>query len=111
MKLRKENQIPDNIDDVIGNCLQRLHAIPTWTSAKHLIHEELKNLLSAENYITFTAEYRDYHLARTGQSCLYDVPPDQHGPLGIFAGKRIRLVCGGAANAYTAKLYFAKALG
>lgn len=108
MALKRENQIPDDIQDEIGICLRKLHAIPTWTAHKHAVYEEFKELIKTEKYFSFSADCRDYHLERKGQSCIYNVPEDQQGALSIFAGKRIRLVCDGSFNPYTARTYFAK---
>jgi hypothetical protein len=51
---------------------------------------------------------RDYLLYGSGNSCLLDVPLKQKGALKKFAGKRIRLVCGGKSNRYSGRFYYAK---
>jgi hypothetical protein len=42
MSLWPEQQIPDRLDDEVGQCLQKLHAIRTWTSAKAELFEQLE---------------------------------------------------------------------
>ena len=108
MTLHLDNQIPDTINDEIGICLRQLHAIPQWTKEKVKIFLKFETLANRENYMSFFADRRDYHLQRKGQSCLYDVPLDQRGALKRFSGMRIRLVCGGSLNPYSDRIYFAK---
>jgi hypothetical protein len=108
MTLSYDMQVPDDIHDDVGILLRNLQAIPTWTDAKHAIYAEFEKLVKSREYIFFTGDCRDYHLERKGQSCLYDVPLNQRGALAKFAGKRVRLVCGGSYNPYSDRFYFAK---
>ena len=111
MAFQAQDQITDRLDDDVGKCLQRLHAIPTWTSEKVAEFEELLALCKRERYLRFTGDYRDYHLERKGQSCLYDVPVNQWGALQKFRGRRIRLICEGAWNQYAGRHFLAKSVG
>jgi hypothetical protein len=106
-----QNQITDNLDDDVGKCLQRLHANPTWTAEKVSEFEELLRLCKLQRYFRFTGDFRDYHLERKGQSCLYDVPANQRGALEKFRGKRVRLICEGAWNQYAGRHFLAKSVG
>lgn len=108
MTLSHNLQTPDDIHDDVGILLRELHAIPTWTDAKHAIYAEFERLVKSREYLFFTGDCRDYHLERKGQSCLYDVPLKQRGALAKFRGKRVRLVCGGSYNPYSDRFYFAK---
>ncbi len=108
MTLAFDKQIPDDLSDDVGQCLRRLHALPRWTAQKFEVYKEFEQLAERHCYLTFVADYRDYYLERKGQSCLYDVPKTQRGALAKLAGKRIRLVCGGAYNPYSRRLFFAK---
>jgi hypothetical protein len=65
-------------------------------------------ILGRKRYVLFTADVRDYQLYGSGNSCLLDVPRNQKGALKRFAGKQIRLVCGGKSNRYSGRYYFAK---
>jgi hypothetical protein len=108
MSLWPEQQIPDSLDDEVGKCLQRFHAIRTWTSAKAELFKQLERLTSKERYLRFSGDFRDYHLERKGQSCLYDVPHTQRGALSKFRGSRIRLICAGAWDQYSGRVFLAK---
>ena len=108
MALRAQNQIADSLDDDVGRCLQQLHAVPTWTAEKVSYFEELMRLCKRQRYLRFTGDFRDYHLERKGQSCLYDVPLNQRGALQKFQGKRVRLICEGAWNPYAGRFFLAK---
>lgn len=110
MSLNHNLQIPDDIHDDVGILLRELHAIPTWTDAKHALYSRFEELVTRKSYLAFTGDCRDYHLERKGQSCLYDVPLNQRGALAKFAGKRVRLVCGGSYNPYSGRFYFAKVI-
>lgn len=108
MALSHDKQIPDDIYDDVGILLRELVAIPTWTAVKHALYSQFEELVTRKSYLAFTGDCRDYHLERKGQSCLYDVPLNQRGALAKFAGKRVRLVCGGSYNPYSDRFYFAK---
>ncbi len=108
MTLRFHEQITDTLDDEVGRCLRRLHAIPTWTAEKVTHFEELVRLCKRECYLRFTGDYRDYHLERKGQSCLYGVPVTQRGALERYRGKRVRLICEGGWNPYSGRYFLAK---
>ena len=108
MTLSYDMQVPDDIHDDVGIMLRNLRAIPNWTDAKHAIYAEFERLVKSREYLFFTGDCRDYHLERKGQSCLYDVPLNQRGALAKFAGKRVRLVCGGSYNPYSGRFYFAE---
>lgn len=108
MGLELIDQIEDSLEDEIGPCLRRLHATPTWTTVKSQLFEQLMCLTKRERYMRFTGDFRDYHLERKGQSCLYDVPLGQRGALKKFRGKRIRLICEGAWDQYAGRFFLAK---
>ena len=108
MGLELIDQIEDSLEDEIGLCLRRLHATPTWTTVKSQLFEQLMCLTKRERYMRFTGDFRDYHLERKGQSCLYDVPLGQRGALKKFRGKRIRLICEGAWDQYAGRFFLAK---
>ena len=63
-------------------CLQRRHAIPTWTTVKVSEFEKLPLLCKCHRYLRFSDDYRDYHLEINGQSCLCYGPVDQGPTLG-----------------------------
>jgi hypothetical protein len=108
MGLKVHDQIEDSLDDEVGLCLRKLHANQTWTAVKIELFEQLMTLTKRGRYLRFTGDYRDYHLERKGQSCLYDVPLDQRGTLKKFRGKRIRLICEGAWDQYAGRFFLAK---
>jgi hypothetical protein len=110
MGLKVHDQIDDSIDDEVGLCLRKLHANPTWTTEKIQLFEQLMALTKREKYMRFTGDFRDYHLERKGQSCLYDVPLGQRGALKKFRGKRIRLICEGAWDQYAGRFFLVKAV-
>ncbi len=107
MAFQAQDRITDSLDDDVGRCLQRLHAIPTWTAEKLSEFEELMRISKRQRYLRFTGDYRDYHLERKGQSCLYDVPVNQRGALEKFRGHRVRLICEGAWNQYAGRHFLA----
>lgn len=108
MVIKLEQQIPDSLNDEVGLCLQQLRALPTWTVKKHEMFTKFIQLSRKKRYLLFTADVRDYLLYGSGNSCLFDVPLNQRGALKKFAGKRIRLVCGGKSNRYSGRFYYAK---
>ncbi len=111
MVFQAQDRITDSLNDQIGRCLRRVHAIPTWTTVKVSEFEELIRLCEQERYLRFRGDYRDYHLERKGQSCLLDVPENQRGALKIFRGKRVRLICEGSWNRYGGRQFLAKQIG
>jgi hypothetical protein len=111
MAFQTQDRITDSLDDDVGRCLQRLHEIPTWTDEKVSKFEELIQLCNKQRYLRFTGDYRDYHLERKGQSCLYDVPLNQRGALEKFRGKRARLICEGAWNQYAGRHFLVRQVG
>ena len=111
LAFRAQDQITDSLEDDVGKCLQRLHSIPTWTAGKKSVFEELLRLCKQQRYLRFTGDFRDYHLERKGQSCLYDVPANQRGALEKFRGMRIRLICEGAWNQYAGRYFLVKLIG
>jgi hypothetical protein len=108
MALKLEDQMPDELDDQVGLCLREMRSIPTWTTRKFELFAKFKRLAKIKRYLLFTADVRDYQLYGSGKSCLFDVPINQRGALKKFAGKRIRLVCGGKSNRYSGRFYYAK---
>ena len=108
MALKLTDQMADEIDDEVGLCLRELIAIPTWTGDKHLLFAKLDRLVEGESYLRFRGDYRDYHLERKGQSCLFDIPENQRGALQKFRGQRIRLICAGRWDPYSGRLFYAK---
>jgi len=107
MSLLFAKQIPDSIDDEIGRCLRSFDAIDRWTAQKHALFGQFELLAKQAGYHCFTGDCRDYYLTRKGQRCLYDIPIKQRGALAKFAGRRIRLVCGGSLNPYSDRIYYA----
>ena len=110
MAVKLEQQIPDNLTDDVGLCLQKMRSVSTWTAQKFELFAKFKQLARRMGYVLFTADVRDYLLCGSGNSCLVDVPLNQKGALKRFAGKRIRLVCGGKSNRYSGRFYCAKAV-
>jgi hypothetical protein len=108
MALTLEQQLPDDTNDEVGLCLQEMRSLPTWTVQKFELFARFERLARKERYLLFTADVRDYLLYGSGNSCLFDVPLNQRGALKKFAGKRIRLVCGGKSNRYSGRFYYAK---
>ena len=108
MALSVEDRIEDNLPDAIGKCLRAFNQIPTWNKEKIELFDAFLRLASKEKYLEFTGDFRDYHLQRKGQHCLYVVPENQRGALQIFAGKKIRLVCGGKWNEGEGRIFHAK---
>jgi len=99
---------PDNLDDEIGRVLREMRSMPTWTARKFEVFAEFEHLARKKGYLHFTADVRDYRLSGSGNSCLYQVPLNQRGALSVFAGKFIRVVCGGKSNRYSGRHYYAK---
>jgi hypothetical protein len=108
MAVKLEHQMPDNLIDEVGLCLQEMRSVPTWTARKFELFAKFKQLARRKRYVLFTADVRDYQLYGSGNSCLLAVPQNQKGALKRFAGKRIRLVCGGKSNRYSGRYYYAK---
>ncbi len=108
MALKVEGQIADTLEDQVGLCLREFHSIKTWTADKTRLFEMLIRLANQERYFSFKGDFRDYHLERKGQSCLYDVPENQRGALLQFRGRRIRLICEGAWDQYAGRFFLAK---
>ena len=107
MAFKLEQHLPDDITDEIGLCLSEMRSVPTWTAEKFELFEKFKQL-AKKKYLLFTADVRDYQLYGSCNSCLLDIPFNQRGALKKFAGKRIRLVCGGKSDRYTGRYYYAK---
>ena len=107
MSLLFAKQITDSIDDEIGRCLRNFDAIDRWTAQKHALFGQFEILDKKADYLCCTGDCRDYYLTRKGQRCLYDVPIKQRGALAKFAGRRVRLVCGGSLNPYRDRIYYA----
>jgi len=99
---------PDNLDDEIGRVLREMRSMPTWTARKFEVFAEFERLARKKGYLHFTADVRDYRISGSGNSCLYQVPLNQRGALSAFAGKFIRVVCGGKSNRYSGRHYYAK---
>ncbi len=108
MAFNPEDQLEDNVEDAVGRCLRAFNLIPTWTNAKHEMFREFLRLAKKEKYLEFRGDFRDYHLERKGQHCLYLVPINQRGALQVFAGKRVRLICGGKWNQREGRIFHAK---
>jgi len=92
----------------VGAVLREMRSLPTWTARKYELFAEFKRLAGRKAYLRFTADSRDYRLSGSGNSCLYQVPFSQRGALSVFAGKFIRVVCGGKTNRYSGRYYYAK---
>lgn len=99
---------PDNLADEVGVVLRELRSLPTWTAHKYQVFAQFERLAHQNGYLKFTADMRDYRLSGSGNSCLYQVPLNQKGALGVYAGKFIRVVCGGRTNRYSGRVYYAK---
>ena len=108
MALDSVYRFPDNLSDEIGVLLREMRSLPTWTARKYELFAELQRLAGRKAYLRFTVDSRDYRLSGSGNSCLYQVPLNQRGALSQFAGKFIRVVCGGRTNRYSGRVYYAK---
>jgi hypothetical protein len=108
MPLIDKNKIHDDLPDEISECLRKLNTHLRWTKEKHRIFADFESLAKRKKYIFFTGDFRDYHLERKGEHCLYDVPFNQKGALKVFSGKRIRLVCGSKSNQREGRFFYAK---
>ena len=106
MSLKIEDQIIDDFRDNIWNCLDSLHSVSSWSKEKFGKFAELEKRLQDEGYLKFTGDYRDYHLERKGQACLYVIPETQRGALKVFRGKLIRLICAGSWDQYGGRYLF-----
>jgi hypothetical protein len=107
MALDPTYRLPDNLSDEIGMLLREMRALPTWTARKYEVFAQFECLARKKGYLHFTADARDYRLSGSGNSCLYQVPLNQRGALSAFAGKFIRVVCGGKSNRYSGRHYHA----
>jgi hypothetical protein len=105
MGLNAENQIEDLIEDEVGLCLRELHTHKTWTTEKIQLFNQLMQLTTKNGYVRFKGDFRDYHLERKGQSCIYVIPENQRGALKTFRGKRVRLICELATDRYAGKFF------
>ena len=85
--------LPETSGDLIGAKIKQLQRIPSWTSDKRRLRDELEKMLDLSKYQGWWANPRDYRLQRVGQSFQYDVPSDKRGHLQQFRGRRIRLIC------------------
>jgi len=110
MALQPEDQIEDVLSDAIGDCLRSLNKIHSWNKAKSKIFDSFLELSIKENYFCFQGDFRDYHLQRKGQHCLYFVPINQRGALKVFAGKKIRLVCAGRLQPSEIRIFHAQVI-
>ena len=108
MALDSAYRFPDNLSDEIGVLLREMRSLPTWTARKYELFAGFESLARKKGYLHFTADVRDYRLSGSGNSCLYQVPFNQRGALSVFAGKFIRVVCGGGSNRYSGRHYYAK---
>ena len=108
MALDPAYRFPDNLSDEIGVLLREMRSLPTWTARKYEAFAEFESFARKKGYLHFTADVRDYLLSGSGNSCLYQVPLNQRGALSVFAGKFIRVVCGGKSNRYSGRHYYAK---
>jgi hypothetical protein len=110
MTLKLEDQIKDDLQDEVGKCLRALNKVPIWNKDKHAMFDAFLKLAETENYLEFKGDYRDYHLQRKAEHCLYVVPENQRGALQVFAGKKVRVICGGRWNARDGRIFHAKAI-
>ena len=108
MAIDDAHRYPDSLDDEIGRVLREMRSIPTWTARKFEVFAKFERLARRQGYLLFTADMRDYRLSGSGNSCLYQVPLAQRGALQQFAGRFIRVVCGGKSNRYSGRFYYAK---
>ena len=79
MTLISKNKIYDDLPDEIGECLRKLNMHLRWTKEKHSIFLEFERLAKKKKYLFFTGDFRNYHIERKGEHCLYDVPVTQKG--------------------------------
>jgi hypothetical protein len=89
----RDDVIEDPSNDDIGQLMNVIRQMPTWTKVKQGLFDDLVELLKKKKYIQFEGDFREYHLTRVGESCLFNVPINRRGHLSIFRGKTIRLVC------------------
>ena len=105
MLLSIEDQLADNLYDEISGIVLTMAAKKTWDASCADMFNKLEKLLTKKKYKTFSGDCRTYHLTRKGQSCLYDVPPNQLGYLIPYRNQRVRIVCLGGWNAYSDRFY------
>ena len=110
MGLKAEDRVDDLVKDEVGLCLRQIHTHRTWTSEKLRLYDELIRLVESDGYLRFKGDFRDYHIERKAQSCIYIVPENQRGALQRFRGERIRLICAGATDRYAGKIFLANTL-
>ena len=106
MMFKIEDQLPDSHDDELSRLLKALNAKQTWDGEARSLFNSVEVLLAELKYTRFTGDYRDYHLTRKGQYCLYDVPSKQSGALKAFRNKRVRLVCLGGWDSYAGRAFY-----
>ena len=103
--LKLQDQLVDNVADDVLEILTALHARPTWDGEKVRLFGCLESLLAKKRYRRFRGDFRDYHLLRKGEYCLYDVPAEQLGFLKRYRNKRVRLICMGSWNGYAGRFF------
>jgi len=91
--LKNELKLTDNVEDSVRDTLKKLDAIQFWSNEKKQRYKTLLKLLKKEKYDIFQGDFRDYHINRKTDWCLYDVPMDQRGFLLKYRGQRVRLIC------------------
>ena len=75
MSVKLEQQIPDNLTDDVGLCLQQMRSVSTWTAQKFELFAKFKQLARRMGYVLFTADVRDYLLYGSGNVCVRQTHP------------------------------------
>lgn len=107
MAFQAHEQIADTLTDAIALALRELDKMPRWTQAKHALFDRIAAMAKEAGYLQFQGHSRAYLLTRKGSACLYDVPLQQLGALRPWRGQRVRLICAGALNGYSDRIYLA----
>lgn len=106
--LKIESKLEDNVDDLVRDTLNKIANIRFWNNEKKKHYEMLLKQLKKEKYDIFQGDFRDYHINRKTENCLYDVPLDQRGFLQKYRGQRVRLICINRWNAYAVREFAVK---
>ena len=89
----KDDGIPDNLDDSVGRLARTIKSNAGWNAEVNQLRGTLVDQLESKGYIEFAANVTNYGHWHVGESMLFFVPTNRRGPLRVFVGKTIRLVC------------------